>query len=819
MTRGARHDGERWLEVDVAAELARSDTLAPLTVLATLPGWGRTTWMRQVRTHLEASGTGASVWLGSRAAVVRFLAERSHGPVTVFVDDVLEAWDDPLWLDVARALRDEPGTRFVISSLDLPPEGLAAEVRVLDERDLSLTTEQVRELARRNAPDSPPELFTTLPARTLTCATLVRRHVERLGRSGQHEAWPSPDGPLELALLAQLEATGSPARDHSVMLRLLTSARALRRATPEMLAASGIGPAREVAANFARLAAYPFGVVEPDDETGQDAFEWSDRAWATPSATTSDAPRRALLTASLRTTQDAGHVTLPLYYLLELGDLDAAEALVHANLRLFLLATHRVTYQALLDAPWPRLAAHPNLLLLLAELHVRRTGAAGPSAKYLERARELLEDRTATSVFEEYRLACRSLFAAVGLGDRARTREGLDRVTAMLADETATGLPSVATHDDDVRAHLGAELYLPFWAATQTDDHALALRLATLMRTYANPSSPTAIAEHMTALTEEVFCGATGDPSDAQPGGGGHTDPVLLIETGADSEALGFARMLSARKSTSPSRSALEALVLLVQALTGPQDLHRGDIREALDRSSAFWQDGMPSTFLSAAASLAYLALGDAVAARQCLRHAHDDDWFTLTAQAVWHLTLHDPESAATVLQSARNACEAPRARAVTEVLTAVTQAQLGHLDTAVARLESVAHELGGGLVRFALRLVTDDDFTQLTSAAAPASTPLATILTAALDDTRTLRRLESLRLSWAERETVALLRAGYTNPQIAKHRFVTLNTVRTQLRMLFRKLGATNRTHAVARAEQLGLTDDLPVVPPAPER
>jgi len=50
------------------------------------------------------------------------------------------------------------------------------------------------------------------------------------------------------------------------------------------------------------------------------------------------------------------------------------------------------------------------------------------------------------------------------------------------------------------------------------------------------------------------------------------------------------------------------------------------------------------------------------------------------------------------------------------------------------------------------------------------------------------------------------LLATGAPNQQIAGHLVVTLDTVKKHITHLLGKLGAANRTEAVARARQLGL-------------
>ena len=60
--------------------------------------------------------------------------------------------------------------------------------------------------------------------------------------------------------------------------------------------------------------------------------------------------------------------------------------------------------------------------------------------------------------------------------------------------------------------------------------------------------------------------------------------------------------------------------------------------------------------------------------------------------------------------------------------------------------------------------------------------------------------------MSARELEVLALMAAGESNQEIAARLFVSISTVKTHLNNLFRKLGAANRTQAVARARDLNL-------------
>jgi ATP/maltotriose-dependent transcriptional regulator MalT len=60
--------------------------------------------------------------------------------------------------------------------------------------------------------------------------------------------------------------------------------------------------------------------------------------------------------------------------------------------------------------------------------------------------------------------------------------------------------------------------------------------------------------------------------------------------------------------------------------------------------------------------------------------------------------------------------------------------------------------------------------------------------------------------LSPREREVLALVAAGRSNPEIARDLYIGEATVKTHLLHAFEKLGVNDRTRAVTRAMELGL-------------
>jgi DNA-binding CsgD family transcriptional regulator len=60
--------------------------------------------------------------------------------------------------------------------------------------------------------------------------------------------------------------------------------------------------------------------------------------------------------------------------------------------------------------------------------------------------------------------------------------------------------------------------------------------------------------------------------------------------------------------------------------------------------------------------------------------------------------------------------------------------------------------------------------------------------------------------LSARELEVLNLLSKGFTNHEIAAGLFISASTVKTHTLSIYRKLGATNRTHAIVKAKEYGL-------------
>lgn len=209
---------------------------------------------------------------------------------------------------------------------------------------------------------------------------------------------------------------------------------------------------------------------------------------------------------------------------------------------------------------------------------------------------------------------------------------------------------------------------------------------------------------------------------------------------------------------------------------------------------------GISAVLVDAARADLHLALGEARAARELL----DGSTHPLTAPARARLRLlgGDPGGAEVIVHrgdAAREHC--PAVGAELALIGSVAALRLGrrtdarrHLQRAVVLAEhaGVTRPFVGvppSAVRDILSLGVE----------------LPIDLDSAMAEYGIFREIRVVvRLTPRERAVLEALLAGGTASTIAKEQFVTLNTVKTQLRSLYRKLGVHSREEAIAQAQRL---------------
>lgn len=799
--------GEPWNEIQRRTLQCTLDDMTDLTVVATLPGWGASTWMRQWRACLEKHDGARTHAARSRSGARKaLLPESLEGIDALFIDEVALTVDDDLWDDIAAAARS--GTKVVTWSLDCPVRPPGLETRVYTEAEIALSAEEIAELAELNDINAPPGLISTLSTRYRGNPALTRVRLRRLAAAGARASLLNPDDRLDIHLASEVYAASQghleSAWKRSAMATVLDHAAMMRRVSPATLGAL-VGNEIDVSSHHRRLLSLPFGTVEADESGGGFALRWSDPVWEHleihKGRDQRDSERRRVAAAARAT----GERTLELFCQTELGDVEAAEELARDEFRYFLFTMNDTLARALASVDWAALKQAPSLLMLLGEHRGRAFTSAGDARRYFAAALEALKAQRPVTAFEHLRRAGRYAYASTAMGDRQGALRWLSAVEDLLDGDSDGSVTDAAVTDPFVVRHLAAELHLSFWVATQLDRHDFALRLTDLIAAYFNPRSSTAVAERNAILTQRVLAGTDQVGQEALTRA--NTEPLLLLEQGRDNEALDLLRLLEERVDVSSTRSGAEALLVLIHSFADRTEGTKMLVtpEDALERSRAHWSDGVASTAVTAAAAAALLARGDNRGALDLAQAHPRRDWFILLGEAASLLAADRAGDAVPVIQSLRDASGMPRARTVASALDASAHLHLGRPQAALACLEAAIAETGSGAVRLALRLVPYADVEALAGETGDSSDALRTALEQSLRDPHPIVRTAAVRLTPVDRENLTLLREGATNAEIAKRRYVSLNTVRTQVRLLLRKLGASDRHDAVVRADALG--------------
>ena len=802
--------GAAWIEIERPRFLTLWNSAPPVIVLAAAPGWGKRVWMRQFAAHLAQEHPETLVLtLTGRQALESFVAsaDSTTASTTVLAGESGLSYNDSLWPKITALARRN--VRFVVATLDTPsPELLeGVEAQVLDERELHFTDDELGAVVAANASMLASDARDALSIHLRGCPFLVRRQIERVNARKATKLWASVEFTFEGGLVDHiLTAVAPDVQASSAFLGLLRAGARYRRFSAEMIARDDQQGA--LSAQFARLRASPLGEFDTDDETGQDDFVWSTGAWqrivSRNSRSDRDDDSRFGLT---RATAD-GRITTQLYYLLQLGEYEAADALVYDQMRRFLLFTNAITQDALLAVAAEDLATRPHLLLLASELRLRVQGANAISLHDAQRSLSGLPRTSHESPIGTFRMLCRRAMAAAFSGRRDIALDSLERVAESVDRTDGSAVLRAADRDRAIADRLAGDLFLAFWTAVQLDRHDLALLFAELMGAYGEPSDLVTRIDRLTVMTEDDFAGIRSLTSAGiRPDGleFSHAAPLVLLEEGAEREAMERTHPVASRNRNAPTRSAADALMLLSQALVAPETLTLSRIEATVALSREFWNDKQPSTFIVFAAAVALVAHGRPSMARELVRAQASTDWFVTAGAAIVALASGDARGALELLDSPGAQTSIPRLQMIGGVLGVNALVRLNLNDAAVARFDALWNEVPAPrLLRFALRFLAPEDFDALR--ACELSSATADVLVAGTADRRPLGRETAARLTGAEREVLALLRGGASNAEISASRGVTSNTLRTQLRNMYRKLGVEGRTQAVAAAERLGL-------------
>lgn len=150
------------------------------------------------------------------------------------------------------------------------------------------------------------------------------------------------------------------------------------------------------------------------------------------------------------------------------------------------------------------------------------------------------------------------------------------------------------------------------------------------------------------------------------------------------------------------------------------------------------------------------------------------------------------------------------RVRADAQLLQAAAALRLGRTEFARESLDVAAAMLRDRELRLPLMLVPRHDLVALSRLTDATGAPVASGLFADLDGVPDVlpRSLESIVLTSRERVVLAKLETMSNVTEIAESLFVSSNTVKSQLRSIYRKLGVRSREQALVVARELRLLE-----------
>ncbi len=197
------------------------------------------------------------------------------------------------------------------------------------------------------------------------------------------------------------------------------------------------------------------------------------------------------------------------------------------------------------------------------------------------------------------------------------------------------------------------------------------------------------------------------------------------------------------------------------------------------------------------------LALGNGNLALARAGEGPDDHPVLIVAAARVELMTGDPDAALTRLRHVPwPECDYPRAHLEALLIAAASHLEMENREDAVRdwqRACTLASALGNQRAFTLLPPRAAEQLQEMSGTAAPGG-PVAGVFA---------ERVARVELSPRETDVLTLLCEGSTHAEIARALFVSANTVKTQLRSAYRKLGAHSRSEAVGRARELRL---LPV-------
>ncbi|WP_424464704.1 LuxR C-terminal-related transcriptional regulator [Pseudoclavibacter helvolus] len=205
-----------------------------------------------------------------------------------------------------------------------------------------------------------------------------------------------------------------------------------------------------------------------------------------------------------------------------------------------------------------------------------------------------------------------------------------------------------------------------------------------------------------------------------------------------------------------------------------------------------------------------WLAAGRPARARKLLEGYATDDFRTLPARALLALVDGDPDQCMRLVSRSLDFVTTPRMRTAVHALGAAAALRSGDRDVALSMI-GLASALSGqyGLIS-PLLLLPDRDREALAQLSRESGGADDVEMFDSIAVVTTMQEVSAMP-QFTERERVVVhALAKHASPaSIAEELFVSPNTVKTQLRSAYKKLGVHSRSEALRRAESLGLLRD----------
>lgn len=792
--------------------------LPRVLVLATLPGWGKRTFMMQCGDFLRRQRPAMRVTWATAMSDIGLEADEARGKGAEAVLLCVDARyaSDAFWDELDAVLDERPWASAIVACYDAPPETATLGERpasgeprrvILSETELAFDAIELSEVAALlDESGAVVDSFTNGAERG--CAALVGLRIERLRARSREGLWMQPSPSIETEMLALLdEGSVSHTFKDSRIGQVIRDVHELPAFGAELIreAAGGI---REAETVLSRLAALPLFEVD-EDETGARQCLWTPAAWEHLRRAEQPAQTRVRLERGLARVRTAGLLVPQLRLSLELGDLEAAEQLVAETYRRILLMSDPRTASIVNEEPGIDAAAHPMLTMLRNQYRIRTAGFSQPIRVENREVLRRLRRSTAIGLHAEMRRSSTIAYAATYAGDRGVALRYLGHLVELLERVEASSRPDTSESD---RLVLLDACFLGYWAALQVDLTEEALALAEAMEAWGD-------AADRLHQVESVCLEAVRDEAGLRSLASDGTAPsctlvnqaaaLIDIEDGRDAEALHAVERLIADFVTRSSRSATDALALLVLAITSGGTTAVRLAESALRDSVEHWDDEVPSTFVTWAAVVALGQTGAKQEARSWLARIDGvHDVHAGLARMSFALWDGAPQLALDALPPV-DGTRLPRLAVCVRVLTAAAHAQIG--DGARARLcleQAWERHRAPRLFRFAFRFVPQAVFDELRALVGPARESIGELFEAAAPDRRTLTWRARPRITPSEREILQMLARGMSNAAIAEARFITLGTLRTHLKSLYKKLGVSDRSEALAEAVRFELIE-----------